>query len=369
MLLTKEVEVIPSGKNIKYYKDLGYDSKCHVPLMVKVEDLPKSSNKYVEVLCDYCNKETFSIRYHDYNKEKRHIDKHACKNCWLRKLEDVNLIKYGVKNTFQLKGVQEKCKASIKSRYGVSNPLQSKEIKNKQSQTIFDTYGVYNISQLDEVKKQKVQTMLKHFGVDNAAKSEEIKEKTRNTNLQKYGVPYTQQSPEVRAKVNETLCKNGAQKTSKQQLYLHSLYGGEINYPILYYATDICLPKENLVIEYDGGGHDLRVTLGRLTQEEFNQKEIVRNNIIKREGYKQMRIISSKDKLPSDTILLQMLSEARNYFSTYPNHSWIEFNIDTSTIRNAEYKGGIPYYFGSLRIIKESDLQSQHMDNQLVCDT
>jgi hypothetical protein len=51
------------------------------------------------------------------------------------------------------------------------------------------------------------------------------------------------QSPEVRAKANETLCKNGTQKTSKQQLYLHSLYGGKINYAISYYAADICLPE------------------------------------------------------------------------------------------------------------------------------
>lgn len=69
-----------------------------------------------------------------------------------------------------------------------------------------------------------------------------------------------------------------------------------------------------------------------------------------------MRIISEKDLLPSDQILFQMLSEARSYFSTYPNHSWIEFNISTSTVRNAENKDGIPYDFGTLRTIKDSDL-------------
>ena len=26
-IVTKEVEVIPSGKNIKYYRELGYDAK------------------------------------------------------------------------------------------------------------------------------------------------------------------------------------------------------------------------------------------------------------------------------------------------------------------------------------------------------
>ena len=53
-----------------------------------------------------------------------------------------------------------------------------------------------------------------------------------------------------------------------------------------------------------------------------------------------------------------MLNYARNYFSQYPEHSWIEFNIDTSSIRNAEYKDGIPYSFGELRKIKDSDINT-----------
>ena len=65
-----------------------------------------------------------------------------------------------------------------------------------------------------------------------------------------------------------------------------------------------------------------------------------------------MRIISSKDKLPSDEILLQMLSEAKQYFSDYPNHSWIEFNIDTSTVRDAEQKDSVFFDYGKLRNIK-----------------
>lgn len=39
MLITKEVEVNPSGKSIQYYRNLGYDAKYHEPLIVKVEDL------------------------------------------------------------------------------------------------------------------------------------------------------------------------------------------------------------------------------------------------------------------------------------------------------------------------------------------
>ena len=66
MLLTKEIEIIPSGASIKYYKDLGYDAKYHVPLVVKIDDLPKGSGLIVEVLCDFCKKNVVKLMYKDY---------------------------------------------------------------------------------------------------------------------------------------------------------------------------------------------------------------------------------------------------------------------------------------------------------------
>ena len=91
--------------------------------------------------------------------------------------------------------------------------------------------------------------------------------------------------------------------------------------------------------------------MGKETQEEFNQKEIIRNNIIKRAGYKQITIISSKDFLPSDKILLKMLEQAKQYFNT-TNHTWVVYDIDTSLVRNAENKEGVFFDFGELRKIK-----------------
>lgn len=375
-IITKEVEVRVNGYTAGRYESIGYKipikkaSKLTYEkykkefvydtsktIVVKVEDLPKYSESYVDVLCDMCNKNTMSMRYADYNKSIDKIGICVCKECsYIRKKQrDIDLYGCSYVETEEFK---EKRKKTCLDEFGVESPLQNKEIMEKARLTNIQRYGCPNPSQVPEFKEKAKLTSLEHFGVDCPSKSEEIKEKTRMTNIQKYGVEYTMQSPEVRAKANETLCKNGTQKTSKQQLYLHSLYGGELNFFVKYYATDICFPEEKLIIEYDGGGHDLRVTLGRLTQEEFNQKEIIRNNIIKREGYKQMRIVSEKDLLPSDSILLQMLSDARNYFSTYPSHSWIEFNISTSTIRNAEHKDGITYSYGSLRTIKDNDVQT-----------
>lgn len=217
---------------------------------------------------------------------------------------------------------------------------------------------------MPEIQEKKKNTFLLHYDTENPFQLPEIKEKIRQTFYSHYGVDNPNKSPEVRAKTAQTLYKNGTTPTSKQQFYVFNLYQSvnpntQLNYPIAYYNVDICFPEEKLTVEIDFGGHDLQVKTGNLTQEEFNQKEIIRNNIIKREGYKQMRIISLNDKLPQDSVLFQMLSEARQYFSDYPEHSWIEYNISTSTLRNAENKNGIPYNFGELRTIKDADLSRQ----------
>lgn len=397
MLLTQEVEIKVRPYTLEHYKSLGYEipmkksSKSYFnktgkeyvydlskPILVKVKDLSSGSHAKVEALCDYCQKEVVSLSYFDYVDNLKIIDKTACKKCKSEKEADVLLKKYGVNNVFQLNSVKERIEKRNIERYGVPSYLQTEEFKKKRKSTMITKYGYEHFLQDEDCRqrymevcqnkygenylelfcKKAQETFQRNTGYSHPAQSPEVKEKIRLTNLQKYGVPYAMQSPEVREKTNETLCKNGSQKTSKQQLYLHCLYGGELNYPIKYYAADICFPEEKLVIEYDGGGHDLRVTLGRLTQEEFNRREIMRSNILKREGYKRINIISKLDKLPSDDTLLQMLSDARSYFSLYPSHSWTEFNIDTSTVCNAENPEGSPYDFGVLRTIKDSDLNT-----------
>ena len=330
-IITKEVEVRVRPNTLEHYKSLGYkipmkkasDSygKLHnkeyvydfnTPIKVRIDDLPKYSKVKVFVLCDMCKENTVPVVYENYISVVEKTGTYVCQDCAYKKV-----------------------KQTVKKRYNVDS-----------------------VSQLESVKNKVKETLLKKYNVEHALQSDIFKNRAIETTKKRYGVKHALQSPEIRQKVNETLCKNGVRKTSLQQLYLHSLYNGEINYPIKYYATDICFPEEKLYIEYDGGGHFLRATLGHMTQEEFDQKEIIRNNVIKREGYKQMRIISSKDKLPYDQILLRMLEQTRKYFSDYPNHSWIEFNIDASIVRNAENKDGVFYDYGELRKIKKSDIEN-----------
>ena len=327
MLLTKEVEVKINSRNIEHYKNLGYKipmrkatkrtkevmHKDYVydlgaTITVKTEDLSNGSHAKVDVLCDYCKKEIISKIYKNYINGSKNNVKDSCKKCSMKKSEETHFMMHGVRK-----------------------PLQMSESREKFKETCMDRYSVEYYSKTDECKKR-----------------------IRSTNLKKYGVEFSSQSLEVRKKVANAFYRNGSINTSAQQLFLHSLYGGELNFPIKYYNVDICFPDERLCMEYDGGFHDGQVKLGNITQEEFNQKEIIRNNVIKREGYKQMRIISQKDFLPSDEVLLQMLEHTRKYFSDYPEHSWMEWNIDSSSLRNAENKEGIFFDYGELRKIKKS---------------
>lgn len=331
-IITQEVEIKPRGKMIQYYRDKGYDANYNKSIIVKVEDLPIASHICVDAQCDIC-KDIHNIKYKDYNKIITNGNYYCCYKCSSIKAIETNKVRYGCNNAMQNKDVYKKQSETLKMHYGVNTPLKN-----------------------EDIRKRAENTMIQNIGVKCSFMSENVRNKIRESLLKKYGVDNPSKSLVIREKVSQALYENSSQMCSKQQFYIFNLYKLKnnkvgLNYPVSYYNIDICFPEEKLAIEYDGGFHNGRVKTGKLTQEEFDKKEIIRNNIIKREGYKQMRIISSKDKLPTDTILLQMLSDARNYFLLYPNHSWIEFNIDTSLVLSAEYKDGVLYNFGDLRKI------------------
>ena len=259
--------------------------------------------------------------------------------------------RFGVENPLLNLEVKEKIRLTNLSRYGVENVLYNKEIKNKRDAILIEKYGTRYPLQNKECFAKMKQTNMDKYGFEFVPQLEEVKQKVRQTNLERYGYEYFLQSPEM---LEKWFAKNGSNfvKSSRQQHYICNLYNGILNQPFKCFALDIYLPEDNLDIEFDGSGHKMSIFLGNITEEEFEMKELYRNVAIKKAGIKQMRIISTKDLLPSDQTLLQMLNYARNYFSQYPEHSWIEFNIDTSSIRNAEYKDGIFFNYGELRKIK-----------------
>lgn len=93
MLLTKEIEVRTSGKNIKYLEEKGYIVPKHYnsrgelvvnqnnKITIKVNDLQKSSTVKVDVECDCC-KNIINISYDCYASGVKEDGKYYCKKCY-----------------------------------------------------------------------------------------------------------------------------------------------------------------------------------------------------------------------------------------------------------------------------------------------
>lgn len=373
-ILTKEVKVKANSMTIKYYEELGYEipmkksSKeyyrrtgkefCYdlgKTFIVKVDDLQKGSDVKIDVLCDYCRKEILTLTYDQYTKRTKEVNKIACRNCYIQKAKETSLMRYGVDNYAKTKECHEKMKNTMLEKYGVEHNSNLPDYKEKFHNTCIERYGEYYNKQFVE---KALETFRNKTGYSFPSQSPKIKEKIIQSYINKYGVDNPNKLPEIRKKATKTLYINSSQKTSKQQLYIYNTYklmneDVYLNYPISSFNADICFPMEKLDIEYDGGFHDGQVKMGKLTQEEFNHKEVIRDKIIKSEGYKVIRIKSKFDLLPSDNILLKMLSMAKEYFNT-TSHTWINFDIDNLLIINSENKnvGGMFFDYGQLRKIK-----------------
>lgn len=308
MLLSKVVKIKVTPNMCKYYKEKGYQFKCNDTIEVKVEDLPKGSNQRVAVKCDCCGK-VYDLQYYDFVNKK---GKTICRNC-----------------TSEIKKKRE---ATCIEKYGVPNPFQSKEVQDKQHRTLREKYDCDNVFQLEEVKKKSAKTMEEKYGANHPMKVDEIKNRVLNKAL-------------------VTKSKNGTQICSAQQRYIGELYNAKINYLYEQLWLDIYFQEENIYCEYDGSGHNINVTYQKVTQEEFDEHEIKRYKFLKSRGFKEFRIISRKDLLPSDDVLIEMKNVAFDILLNNKSN-FVEFNIDNSTIRYKNFEA--PYDYQTLRKISNA---------------
>jgi hypothetical protein len=382
MLITKEVETGWCPTNRQHYENLGYIYKWRKRFIVPVEHLPENSHEKVYILCDYCLEE--GIEKHIPQTWQTYITKNknsiilkdCCKKHWYKKCSESNIATYGVDNQFKREEIKELLKETNLERYGVEYYTQTEEYKERHKETCIEKYGYDNVSrvpefidkikntqiekygmlysQTDEYKEKYKNTNLERFGVEHIFQSEEIKEKIRHTNLIKYGFENPQQNIDIKRKGLETLRKNGRVNTSKQQLYLHKLFDGELNYQDKTtgtYILDIAFPEEKIYVEYNGGGHNMLVKTGEMTEGQFLRREMDRYYYLKRNGWKQVKIDSPKDYLPSDEILINELNNALKWLSINEKyHSHYEINI-------GNYAQDDKY--GHLRFIKDEDLEKE----------
>lgn len=317
-----------TGNVAKYYRDKGYEFEMRKPFKVNVTDLPNGSNKQVWVTCDYCKKD-YQMQYKKYIERVVNgiVHKCACWQCEHFKIAETNMIKYGM-STNALPDVKAKKVESFRKNFGVDNPMQSKEIQNKMKDTMLERYGVEYRLQSQQGKDDFKNIMMQRYGVNHPSQSKELLERRKINTLNKYGVEHTLQLEEVRQKIAQTNFKNNTCKLSVEQLYISNLFDATLNYPIGRYNVDMLL-DDNIILEFDGTGHDLNILYGRLTPDEFNQKEMTRTKYLLGKGYKIIRFIHKRHTKIQDKTYMEALEQCKMKLQYC---SQVEYNFDDNTI-------------------------------------
>lgn len=168
----------------------------------------------------------------------------------------------------------------------------------------------------DECKEKKMmETSLNKYGNICSLRNPMVQQKSKEKNIKNLGVEYPLCSKSIRAKCLMSRRKNNNEndflvRGSKNQQYLHKLFGGIYNYSISTYYLDIFFPEYKIYLEYDGSGHKLNIKLGNCSEEDFYTKEENRTKELLSYGLKEFRIISDNDYLPDDYDLYSIRNRA-----------------------------------------------------------
>ena len=361
LILPQTVKVRTHSSNYKHYREKGYEfKKCREFIEVNVLDLYPGSTAKVKVVCDICGKES-EMWYGtvvECNKENKLITcgSNSCRN---KKYEDTCMKKYGVKNAAQSQEVQDKIKDTNLERYGCICSLQSEEIQNKAKATWQKNYGenIMNPGQAQVVKDKIKATWKNNYGedIENPFQLESVRERSKQTLQENYGenIMNPMQVKEIKNKVLDSFQFNGTGPCSRQQKYIHFLIGGTLNKRVCNSLVDICFEEEKTAIEYDGGGHFLTDIFNgnKILSKEAILREKNREDSIVNKGYKVIRFIATKDRIPSDEIILNLIEEFKN-----SDFKVVRINFEEGTIEK-DYNKKTIYDFGELRRITQKDLE------------
>ncbi len=207
MILSEEVVIKLNSRNIKHYRDFGYEI-CNKPygksILVKVDDLSKGSNIIINVECDYCYI-TKEVSYREYNRNISHNNKFSCSNkCGSLKKKEISIYKYGVESPSMLEDIKNKNKKTCLGKYGEEYYMLTNDFKEKSEKTMLKRYGTNNPMHSQVIRDRFKETILNEYGVENIFQSELIREKIKETNLERYGVGFYSQTEDYNIKIKET---------------------------------------------------------------------------------------------------------------------------------------------------------------------
>ena len=380
LVVPQTIKVRINGMTCKHYREKGYTfEKCGDYIEVDVFDLPKSSNEKVKVICDVCGKEreTKYCRVAGNNEENKLITcgSNSCKNkkykntCTKKygkgitnvfqaeevkeKIKQTNLEHHGCENVMQNKEIQDKIKNTNLERHGCEYAMQNEEIRNKAKATCQEKYGGNAPTCSEEVQNKVKATCLLHWGVNNPSQSHEIREKIKATNLERHGAENPMQNEEIKNKALDSFQFNHTGPSSRAQRYINYILNGTLNKRICGSLADIYIEKENIIIEHDGGGHFLGDIMNgsRIPSKEALLREKEREDKIINNGYRMIRFIATKDRIPSDEVILNLIEGFKN-----SDFKVIRINFEEGTIYR-DYEEKWYCNFGELRKITKEDLE------------
>ena len=284
--------------------------------------------------------------------------------------------RYGVDYAFQAEEVKDKIKQACQQHYGVDYACQAEEVKDKIKQTNNEKYGCDYASQSEEIKNRIRETNNEKYGGNAPACSKEVQNKMKETNNKKYGGNGPACSEEVRRKMQQTMLKkhgvkhalqnkelldkaldsfqfNGTGPSSRAQRYICHILNGILNKRMCGSLVDIYLEKENIIIEHDGSGHFLGdiINGNALPTEESLLREKQRENKIINNGHKMIRFIATKDRIPSDETIINLIEGFKN-----SEFKVIRIDFEEGTI-DRDYGEKWHCNFGKLRKITKEDLE------------
>lgn len=158
-------------------------------------------------------------------------------------------------------------------------------------------------------QKKTILTCQEKYGVDHPMQDYKIHKKSVEGHINNFG----------KAR-KDFIFINGIPISKVQQRICNELQGFELNYLEDGYYYDMFNSKTNLVIEYNGKGHDLQVRLGKITKEEFEKREEIRNKriqlkhnlLIINDPYD--RLIHPKRFLEALPLIRQAVENLKNYY-------------------------------------------------------
>ena len=183
MVLDNEIQIRVNSTALKHYREKGYVVNMGDQIIVKIDDLTKSSGYKIHVKCDICGNEKY-LPYISYLDNIKKYNLYTCSNkCAYVKNKKTCLEKYGDENYHNT----EKIKVTNLKKYGCENVFQNEEIKNKIKKTNLEKFGFESHNKSDIVKKNKEKIYLEKYGVTCPMNTIEQIEKSKVLKIERYG--------------------------------------------------------------------------------------------------------------------------------------------------------------------------------------